>query len=137
MSSLREPDALRRMITGLNHITVSVSDLSRSLDFYCDVLGFRNVHEWGAGAYLKAGDLWLCLSVGEAVSPARDYSHFALTANATDIASLSDRAEALRLNIWQENISEGASLYLLDPDGHKLELHDGDLTSRMNHIRST
>lgn len=124
------------MIKGLNHITLSVSDLSRSLAFYCDVLGFRCVHEWDSGAYLEAGAFWLCLSVGEIVSPAGDYSHFALTANAKDIASLANRAEALRLNIWQKNVSEGASLYLLDPDGHKLELHDGDLTSRMNHIRS-
>ncbi|WP_159065009.1 hypothetical protein [Thaumasiovibrio subtropicus] len=32
------------------------------------------------------------------------------------------------------NRSEGQSLYLLDPDGHKLELHVGDLNSRLAHI---
>ncbi|NER83349.1 MAG: glutathione transferase, partial [Leptolyngbya sp. SIO1D8] len=32
---------------------------------------------------------------------------------------------------WQNNRSEGASLYILDPDGHKLELHVGDWRSRL------
>lgn len=34
-------------------------------------------------------------------------------------------------SIWRENETEGASLYFLDPDGPKLELHVSDLTSRL------
>lgn len=33
----------------------------------------------------------------------------------------------------EENLSEGDSLYFLDPDGHKLELHVGSLQSRLDH----
>jgi len=29
--------------------------------------------------------------------------------------------------VWQENGTEGDSLYCLDPDGHKLETHASDL----------
>jgi len=32
---------------------------------------------------------------------------------------------------WKRDVSEGASFYFLDPDGHRLELHEGDLDSRL------
>ena len=53
------------MITGINHITLSVIDLDKSFDFYIEVLGCKPVAKWKQGAYLLAGDLWLCLSVDE------------------------------------------------------------------------
>ena len=37
---------------------------------------------------------------------------------------------------FQENRTEGASLYFLDPDGHKLEVHVGDLESRLRAART-
>ena len=46
-------------VRGLNHITLSVSDLARSFDFYARVLGFAPKARWDKGAYLEAGDLWL------------------------------------------------------------------------------
>ena len=33
--------------------------------------------------------------------------------------------------VWKDDISEGDSLYFLDPDGHKLELHVGNWQSRL------
>jgi hypothetical protein len=36
---------------------------------------------------------------------------------------------------WRENRSEGASFYFLDPDGHKIEAHVGDLVSRLEACR--
>ena len=44
-------------VSGLNHVTLSVSNLDRSFDFYAGVLGFSTVVRWSTGAYLIAGNL--------------------------------------------------------------------------------
>lgn len=121
-------------ITGLNHVTLSVSDLPRSVAFYRDILGGRLAAEWESGAYLELGTLWLCLAQGQ-VSPRTDYTHFALSCDVEDYADLAARITA-ETSLWQENASEGSSLYFLDPDGHRLELHVGDLETRLNHYRA-
>ena len=123
------------MITGLNHITLAVTDLRASLEFYTAILGCKTVHVWSDGAYLEAGDLWLCLSVCDVVEISNDYSHLAFSTGADTLSSLELVSREHGVVFWQANESEGSSLYFLDPDGHKLEAHVGNLTTRMNHIR--
>ena len=53
------------MITGLNHLTLAVSDVARSFDFYVHLLGCEPHARWDRGAYLTAGSLWVCLSLDE------------------------------------------------------------------------
>jgi len=66
------------MLTGLNHITLAVSDVSRSFDFYVNTLGFTPKAKWAHGAYLSLGGLWICLSVDTVVTQ-RDYTHYAFS----------------------------------------------------------
>ena len=120
-------------VSGLNHLTLAVGDLDRSLAFYRDVLGFRVAAAWATGAYLEAGTLWLCLSVGP-VSRRDDYTHVALSVAPEAFAELAALVSAVA-PIWQANFSEGESLYFLDPDGHRLELHVGSLASRLADYR--
>jgi len=122
------------MLTGLNHITLSVSDLARSLQFYQQLLGFQLEVQWARGAYLSLPGFWLCLSLGE-VKPAQDYSHLAFSISAQDFADFAAKLRAAAVVEWQQNSSEGASLYLLDPDGHQLEIHCGSLQSRLASLR--
>lgn len=122
------------MITGLNHITIAVSDLAQSLKFYRDILGFKAHVKWQNGAYLSVGDMWFCLSCDEP-SPAQDYTHIAFSISEEDFHRFSERVLAQGVNVWKKNKSEGLSLYILDPDGHKLELHSGSLSSRLESLK--
>ena len=122
------------MISGVSHITFAVSDLSRSVAFYSDILGCSETKRWRGGAYLKAGDLWLCLSLDPNAGDQQrsDYTHVAFDVSTESYDELEQRIlSANDAKLWKVNRSEGASLYILDPDGHKLEIHVGTLTSRL------
>jgi len=121
------------MLTGLNHLTLAVSDLPRSLAFYRDVLGLRVEATWDAGAYLSLPGLWLCLSLDAQRSgePSVDYTHYAFSLAEADFPLFAQKLKAANVREWHDNRSEGASFYFLDPDGHKLEAHVGDLASRL------
>ena len=108
------------MLSGLNHLTLAVSQLAPSVAFYQQLLGMTLHARWDSGAYLSCGDLWLCLSLDpqRRITPPEesDYTHYAFSISEAD---------------WKLNRSEGASHYFLDPDGHKLELHVGSLAQRL------
>lgn len=121
------------MISGFNHLTLAITDLSRSVTFYHELLQLKLDATWDTGAYLSLPGLWLCLSLDPLrhSKPAADYTHYAFTAGASDFAALVSRLRAAEVQEWRDNRSEGASFYFLDPDGHKLEAHVGDLASRL------
>jgi catechol 2,3-dioxygenase-like lactoylglutathione lyase family enzyme len=125
------------MLTGLNHLTLAVRNIERSVDFYQQLLGFRLLASWDAGAYLSLGDLWLCLSLDslKPEGPAPEYTHYAFSIAKDRLDTLRERLRGLGVAEWRQNRSEGDSLYFLDPDGHKLEAHVGDLRSRLAQCR--
>jgi catechol 2,3-dioxygenase-like lactoylglutathione lyase family enzyme len=119
------------MLTGLNHLTLAVTELERSTDFYQRVLGLRLHARWDNGAYFSCGDLWLCLSVDSVVTDKQDYTHYAFTISAAEFDDFVARLNAHGAVMWKSNKSEGESYYFLDPDGHKLEIHIGSLAQRL------
>ena len=127
------------MLTGLNHLTLSVHDLARSVAFYRDMLGLRLHARWDRGAYLSAGELWLCLSLdgqGAAALASPAYTHYAFSISQEDFAAFAARLRAAGVPEWQHNRSAGDSLYVLDPDGHRLEAHAGSLAQRLAACRA-
>ena len=130
------------MLAGLNHLTLAVTDVERSFAFYTGLLGCTPAAIWDGGAYLTLGDLWVCLSL----DPARarysldapeqpDYTHYAFTIAQQDFEAFRARLLAGGVIEWRRNKSEGDSFYFLDPDGHQLEAHVGDLASRLAQCR--
>ncbi len=101
------------MLTGINHLTLTVSDIDASLHFY-QRLGFIAHVRWDGGAYLSVGDLWLC----------------------DGFMALQQMVKQNNLVEWKTNRSEGQSLYVADPDGHQLEVHLGDLHSRLRSLKT-
>ena len=126
------------MLTGLNHLTLAVTDLERSFAFYKDLLGFKPAALWNTGAYLSMGGLWLCLSLDarRAAAAPPDYTHYAFDIAQGDFAAFRARLLDAGVTEWRQNRSEGDSFYFLDPDGHQLEAHVGNLASRLAECRS-
>jgi catechol 2,3-dioxygenase-like lactoylglutathione lyase family enzyme len=121
------------MLQGLNHLTLSVSCLETSFNFYTQILGCKPLAKWKRGAYLLAGDLWLCLSLNNDLELSRslNYTHIAFSVSPKFLRECQQNLERLNLKLWQENTSEGDSLYILDPDNHQLELHLGNWQTRL------
>src|SRR5258708_39612929 len=97
------------MISGINHVTLSVRDTAQSFQFYTQVLGFRPVAYWPKGAYLLAGETWIALvldlTTRTAILP--EYTHIAFTVSAGEFESMSQRILQSGATIWQEKWAEG------------------------------
>jgi len=121
------------MIVGLNHITLSVRDLHQSFEFYKEILRFKPLMRSSRIAYFLAGDLWFCLDQDPKVRAGAlpEYTHIAFSAEQSLFKDASARIQSNGVQIWKENESEGDSIYFLDPNGHKLELHVGDWRTRI------
>lgn len=121
------------MIRGIDHLTFAVSDLEASFEFYVQALGLSPVARWDGGAYLLAGEDWVTLIADPAArdAPRPDYTHAAFTVAPEDFEAAGRRALGAGARLWQENPTEGESLYLLDPDGHGLELRASGLAARL------
>jgi catechol 2,3-dioxygenase-like lactoylglutathione lyase family enzyme len=110
-----------------------VRDVEESFHFYATVLGFRPVARWPTGAYFTAGHTWVAIVLDESVRDGMlpEYSHIAFSARSGEFQSLCQRIIESGAVIWQENETEGDSLYFSDPNGHKLEIHASDLEARV------
>ena len=127
------------MITGLNHLTLSTADIETSFNFYINTLKFKPLAKWKRGAYLLAGEFWLCLSLDSNASRQikDEYTHYAFTVQPEKFEYYCQNVKQLKLRLWKENTSEGDSLYILDPDNHKLELHVGNWQTRLEATKQT
>lgn len=125
------------MITGLNHITLAVRDIEKSFTFYRDILGFMPLCKWEGSAYFLIGDphlhsaVWFCLDRDRDREATQCSTHYAFSVSLEDFKIFSERIINSGAKIYKMNTSPGTSLYFLDPDGHKLEIHTGDWQTRM------
>lgn len=123
-------------VIGFNHLTLRVSDLERSLAFYTRVLGMTLRHRGRLDAYLEWGSAWLCLlhrPAGPADTGASGVDHVAFSIAEEDFDAAVAELRAGGATIAREPTARGVgrSVNFLDPDGIELELHTGELASRL------
>ncbi len=119
------------MIIGMNHITLACQDIDVSFAFYKDVLGLKPLVKWEKGAYFLAGDFWFCLNVDDNREANACYTHYAFNVTNDVFDEMSQKIITSGATLFKDNTSPGKSLYFLDPDGHKLEIHVGSWQSRI------
>ena len=139
------------MITGLHHVALSTPDLERSLAFYCEVLGGKQVskvHSWNKGnktadrmtclensaacyAFVKVGKVFL--EIFEFSSPApNDQSHRACDYGLVHLSFVVDdihaeyarlKAAGMEFNSSPVEYEDGSIFtYGRDPDDNIIEL---------------
>lgn len=118
-------------LDGINHITLAVIDIDKSFNFYKDILGFKAICKWQDGAYFLIGNNWFCLNVDENRIANPCYTHYAFSVTKTHFSAMSEQIINSGVTIFKNNQSPGDSLYFLDPDGHKLEIHTSSWQTRI------
>jgi glyoxylase I family protein len=117
----------------LDHVVLRVRDQAASQRFYTTILGLRldHVNEAAHLVQLRAGrhliDL-LPLAVGETAGPSARMDHVCLSVRCDDLARaaawLRQRGVTVEGDVVPRRgaFGDGASLYIRDPDGYRLEL---------------
>jgi catechol 2,3-dioxygenase-like lactoylglutathione lyase family enzyme len=119
-------------IDALDHIALSVRDVTRSAGWYVDVLGFKRLHEdkWnGIPVFVGNGDAAVALfpASEEIGSTSTDRIavrtlHFAFRTDRENFLRAQDalKKRAITFEFQDHEISH--SIYFRDPDGHKIEI---------------
>jgi catechol 2,3-dioxygenase-like lactoylglutathione lyase family enzyme len=117
-------------VTGLDHIVLNVSDIERSLGFYCDQLGLEpvRVEEWRErrapfpSVRVDAGTIIDLLATPRTGTNA---DHFCLVVAPTDFTSLAASGHFEVVDGPGPRFGArgtATSLYIRDPDGNTIEL---------------
>jgi catechol 2,3-dioxygenase len=118
----------------IGHVHLKVSDLDRSLKFYCDVLGFDLMQRMGSSAaFISAGgyhhhiglNTWE--SAGGTPPPARSTGLYHIAIRFPDRRSLADAvSRVLKAGVTLDGAADhgvSEAVYLKDPDSNGIELY--------------
>jgi catechol 2,3-dioxygenase-like lactoylglutathione lyase family enzyme len=119
-------------IDALDHIALSVRDVSRSAQWYAEVLGFKRLHEgkWnGIPVFVgnAAAAIALFPASEEVGSASADRAavrtlHFAFRADRENFSRARDELQKRAISFEFQDHEVSHSIYFRDPDGHKIEI---------------
>jgi len=119
------------MINGINHITISVKDINSAFKFYKNILKIKPVMKSNRSAYFLAGKTWIALDQKENFIISENYSHICFNISKKQYKKFVRNIRKNGINEWQNNQTEGDSIYILDDSGNKLEIHFSTLKQRI------
>ena len=111
-------------VTGINHVVLHVTDLERSRTFYMEALGFENRGSVPGmrASFLRCGmqglDLFEMADCD--VHGGEEMNHMALDVDVADVELLV--AGLSQAGIEALEITPRNSVFIADPDGHRIEM---------------
>lgn len=134
-------------IKGINHITISVSNLEKSIEFYTKIFGAKLLvkgEKVGSRlAYFDLNGLWLALNVEDDINRNEiyeAYTHIGFSIDEQDYETALSKLHELKINIKEDrprSSEEGKSIYFRDPDGHLFEFHTKARQDRIDYYKKS
>ncbi len=128
-------------IKGLSHITFVCKDLEKTAHLFKHVFGAEEIYSSSDKTFsiakerfLNVAGIWIAIMEGESIE--KTYNHIAFQVASEDLSAFEERVISLGLTILpgrKRDSAEGDSLYFYDYDNHLLELHTGDLDTRLEY----
>jgi len=115
-------------MNGINHFHISVSDLEKSKNFYCEVFGMEEAFRIPQLIFLRCGKDLMTLKKGENGQINTEGFHFGFDVNSYDeMNKWKDWLKKKNVSIDEERgdreDKNGAGIYFHDPDGHTIEIY--------------
>jgi len=121
----------------IDHVAITVSDLKRSLAWYRDVLGLERRYEeaWGdVPTMVCAGETCVALFPADAPDPKTvpvretiSMRHFAFRVDSANFEAAQPRFRELGIEFESADHGIARSVYISDPDGHRIEITTYDV----------
>ena len=131
----------RPLISGLAHVCYTVSNLDRSLEFYCGTLGltpaFEFIRPTGVkyGQYIHVGGRqFIEIFAGELGESAekQPYRHLCLEVADIEYTVATLRQRGVEVTDIKLGTDHSHQAWITDPDGNRIELHGYTPESKQN-----
>lgn len=129
-------------LKAINHITFSVSNLEKSIEFYKNVFGAKLLVKGDSLAYFDLNGLWLALNVENDI-PRKEiydsYTHISFSIDEKDYEQILRKLKDLSVDIKEgrpRHKEEGRSIYFRDLDGHLFEFHTKTRDDRIDFYKN-
>jgi metallothiol transferase len=115
------------VIESINHISLTVSDLDKSVEFYKEMFDFETVEKYSTEnqVFMRMGDILISLNCLEGFrNTESSKSIISFYIDEEDFEDAVDELNEMGIDIvyGPENIRNGKTIAFVDPDDNKIEL---------------